>query len=74
MGKRWDLVVSRKLGEKYVNTRVGAIFENENGNLSIKLDPGIAVYATEGATLHGFVPRPREDRPGQQRMEDFERF
>lgn len=60
MGKRWELMVTRKIGEgRFINTRVGMIFENDKGNLNIKLDQGLALVASEGAQINGFIPRER---------------
>jgi hypothetical protein len=62
--KRWELVVSRKIPntEKYANLKVGVIFENERGNLAIKIDQGIALVPGEGVTFNGFPPREHEGR------------
>jgi hypothetical protein len=61
--KYWELVVCRKIeGDppRFVNTRVGMVFENDKGNLSIKLDAGFSIHNSIGVTINGFVPRPKQ--------------
>lgn len=63
--KRWDLTVSSQIEgtEKHRHIKVGAVFLNEKGNLSIKLDPGVALVSGPGIFFNGFPPR--EYQPGQ---------
>lgn len=66
MGKRWDLVVSSKdRNDKYRNTKVGAIFEKDDGRLSIALDKGVSITGMDGVFITAFEPRERDNN--QQR-------
>jgi hypothetical protein len=66
MGRRWDLVVSSKdKNDKYRNTKVGAVFEKDDGRLSIALDKGVGIAGgIEGVFITAFVPREREQGGG----------
>lgn len=64
MGKRWDLVVSTKKGERYNNTKVGVVFENDNGSLNIVVDKGISISSPDGTYLNAYIPRPRDESGG----------
>lgn len=65
MSKRWDLVVSSKdKAGKNRYTKVGAIFEKDDGSLSIAIDRGVSISCLEGVFVNGYVPKPREDRGG----------
>jgi hypothetical protein len=62
MSKRWDLVVSSKdKNDKYRNTKVGAVFEKDDGRLSIALDKGVSITGMDGVFITAFVPRPKDD-------------
>lgn len=66
--KRWDLVVSSKSkDEKYRNTRVGAVFQKDDGRLSIALDKGVSITGMDGVFITAFVPREREQGGGERR-------
>lgn len=61
--KRWDITVSSEIeggGGKHRHARVGVAFLNEKGNLSIKLDPGVAIVGQPGVYINGFIPRPQD--------------
>jgi len=61
--KRWELTLSSKIegSDKMRYSRVGIIFLDEvKGNLSIKIDQGIALIQTPGVYINGFLPKPYE--------------
>jgi hypothetical protein len=59
--KRWDLVVSSKdKSDKYRNTKVGAVFQKDDGRLSIALDKGVSITGMDGVFITAFVPREKE--------------
>lgn len=63
--KRWDLCVSHKdKNDKWRSTRVGVVFEGDNGQLNIKIDPGVSVSTPEGVNLTGWEPKEREGSSG----------
>lgn len=63
--RRWDLVVSTKdKNDKYRNTKVGAIFEKDDGRLSVALDKGLSITGMDGVFITAFVPREREHGGG----------
>lgn len=70
--KRWDIVISTKdKSGKARFTKVGAMFEGNNGGFSIVIDKGISVSTPEGTFLNAYEPKERDGnaRP-QQRQEE----
>lgn len=66
--KRWDLCVSHKdKNEKWRSVKVGVIFEGDNGQLQIRIDPGVSVGTPDGVMLTGWLPKERDERGGQHR-------
>lgn len=58
--KRWDLCVSHKdKNDKWRSTRVGVVFEGDNGQLNIKIDPGVSVSTPDGVNLTAWEPKER---------------
>lgn len=59
--KRWDLCVSHKdeKTDKWRSTRVGVVFEGDNGQLNIKIDPGVSVSTPKGVNLTAWEPKER---------------
>lgn len=63
--KRWDLCVSHKdKNDKWRSTRVGVVFEGDNGQLNIKIDPGVSVSTPDGVNLTAWEPKERGESRG----------
>ena len=63
----YDVSISRKRGEKYINTRVGAAWAEDGGRIAIRLEPGIAVSTSEGVFLTLWPKRDDDERDGGRR-------
>jgi hypothetical protein len=63
--RRWDLVSTYKdRDDKSRYTKVGVVFEDDKGNLSILVNPGIYVGTGQGIYLNGYVPKEKEQQRG----------
>jgi hypothetical protein len=59
----FNVKLSRKLKSgKYTNLRVGAAWKQKDGAISIRLEPGVGVVATDGVFLTLFPNDERDDR------------
>lgn len=58
----FDVAVSRKVGEKWHSTRVGAAWKNDNGAIAVKIDPGISIATLEGVNVMLWPAKQKEDR------------
>ncbi len=62
MGKRWDLVVSSKgKNDRQNYTKVGAVFEKDDGSLSLAIDRGVSITCLDGVFVNGYIPKPRDN-------------
>jgi hypothetical protein len=62
MSKRYDAVLSSKdKNDKTRYTKVGVMFVNDEGKMSLRFDPGVSVSTPDGVWLNLFEPKPKED-------------
>jgi hypothetical protein len=63
--KRWDLTTSHKdRTGKWRSTKIGVVFAGDKGQLNIKLDPGVAIYQTEGVNITAWEPKENDGQRG----------
>ena len=65
MATRYDAVLSHKdKNDKTRYTKVGVMFVNDKGQMSMKVDPGVSIATPEGVWLNFYEPKARDDQRG----------